>query len=43
LQLEEVIKAQGEVEKVSRDMWRTTLSIGQDKSAGKETDKQDES
>ena len=28
-QLEEVILAQGEVEKVSRDMWKSTLSIGQ--------------
>jgi hypothetical protein len=35
-----VIKAQGEVEKVSRDMWKTTLSIGQEKN--NETNEQSE-
>ena len=29
VKLEEVITAQGEVEKVSRDMWKSTLSITQ--------------
>jgi hypothetical protein len=35
-----VIKAQGEVEKVSRDMWRSTLSIAQ--SLEKESERKEE-